>query len=102
MSKEPRYGIINLDTGEIEPIDVYVGKVDQWERVYAKTLVDMLNITGEAQTKIIAYMIKNKDYKNVVMGTVRSIAADTGCSTRTVQRTITTLMSNEYLVKLQN
>ncbi|WAK44715.1 hypothetical protein vBAmePPT11V19_00089 [Alteromonas phage vB_AmeP_PT11-V19] len=102
MISEKKYGLINLDTGEIEPVDVYEAKNDSWERVYAKTLVDVLNITGESQTKILAYLIKNKDYKNVVIATMRSIAEDTGCSTRTVQRTVNNLVGNGFLKKIQN
>lgn len=102
MEKSTEYGLINMTTGEIQPIDVYEGKSDKWERVYARTLVDMLNLTGESQTKIIAYLIENKDYKNVVIGTIRKIAEGTGCSTRTVQRTLNTLIENKYISKIQN
>lgn len=102
MKDGSKYGIINLETGEIEPIDVYVGTSDTWERVYAKTLVDMLDIAGEVQTKIIAYMIKHKDYRNVVYGTIRKIAEETGSSTKTVQRTIKILLANNFIKKLQN
>jgi predicted transcriptional regulator len=101
--KDPEYGIIHLATGRIEPIDVYEAKERySWERVYAKTLVDMLDMTGESQTKIIAYLIKHKDYKNVVAATVRKIADETNCSTRTVQRTLKQLLDSDFLHRLQN
>ncbi len=102
MTLDDEYGIINFKTGEVEPIEVFIGQSDKWEKVFAKTLVDLLNMTGEAQTKIIAYLIKNKDYKNVVMATMKKISDETGSSTRTVQRTISTMIEQNFLIKLQN
>jgi len=103
VTPKARYGVINLDTGEIQPFDVYEGKKEgRWEKVYAQALVDMLNITSETKTKIIAYMIKNKDYNNVVMASVRKIATETGCSSRTVQRTLDLLVENSFIQRLQN
>ncbi len=100
---DPDYAIINLKTGETEPIDVYEAKHQgTWERVYAKTLIDMLDLTGETKTQIIAYLLKHKDYKNVVIATIRKIADETKCSTRSVQRTLDVLVDNNFIRRLQN
>jgi hypothetical protein len=102
MAVSKGYGIINLDTGEIEPIQVYETKgAERWEKVYARTLVDMLNITSESKTRIVAYLIKHKDYNNVIMAPVRKIAEETGCSPDTVQRTLKLLEDNKFIRRLQ-
>ena len=62
----------------------------------------MLEVTGNEKTKIIAYMIKNKDYQNRVAETVRSIAEATGVSSKTVNRTLKLLQDNNYLHKVRN
>lgn len=96
--------MINKRTGEVLELVAFAdtGKKERWEKVYAKSLCDMLDITGDEKTKVIAYMIKHKDYENRVMKTIRAIAEDTGVSTKTVNRTLTLLQKNNYLHKLQN
>lgn len=101
MSTNNDLAIINTKTGEIYPIPVYEAKQDRWERVYAKTLVDMLNITSESKTQVIAYLIKNKDYNNVVMAPIKKISEETGCSSKTVQRTLALLEENKFISRLQ-
>ncbi len=100
---DEEYGIIHLRTGEIQPIPVYdTGRSERWEKVYAKTLADLLDLSGDQKTKVIAYMIRNKDYKNVVMASVRKIAEEAKVSKNTVQSTIQLLIKNKFMIRLQN
>lgn len=100
---DERYGIVDLKTGQVTKIPVYEAKKrERWDKVYAKTLADMLDLSSEPKTKVIAYLIRNKDYKNVCMATVRKIAEETGISTKTVQRTLKVLQDNNFIIRLQN
>jgi hypothetical protein len=96
--------MVNKLTGEVRSLISFEDKMEKgrWEKVYAKSLCDMLDITGDEKTQVIAYMIKNKDYENRVMETVRSIAANTKVSAKTVNRTLLLLQKHNYLHKVRN
>ena len=96
--------MINKRTGEVRDLVTFTdeGKKDRWEKVYAKSLCNMLEITGDEKTKVIAFMLKNRDYENRIMETIRSIAEETGVSTKTVNRTLKLLQDNNYLHKIRN
>lgn len=102
-TSDDTYGIINLKTGEIEPVSVYEDKrKERWDKVWAKTLAELLDMSGESRTKVIAYLIRNKDHKNVIMATIRKIAEDTGISAKTVNRTLLQLEKANFILRLQN
>ena len=95
--------LINNETGEVYPIDVlHKPGAARWEKVYAKSLADMLEITGDEKTQVIAYLIRKKDYQNRVIATMREIADSTGVSLKTVNRTMQTLKKNNYILKIRN
>jgi len=99
----PTYSLINNETGEVTDLDTMVDpKKMKWQKVWAKNLASMLEITGDEKTKVIAYLIKKKDYENRIMATMRTIAADVGVSTKTVNTTMKILQENNYLHKVQN
>lgn len=102
-AEEERYQIIDMQTGIVEPIKVYEKNAgERWDKVWAKALADLLDLSGESRTKIIAYLIRKKDYKNVIMATIRRIAEDTGVSTKTVNRTLLQLEEANFIIRLQN
>jgi DNA-binding transcriptional regulator YhcF (GntR family) len=95
--------LVNKKTGEVRDLVAFTDdKKERWEKVYAKNLAELLNIAGDERTQVIAYLIKEKDYKNRVMGTIRSVAKETGVSTATVNRTFQILQENNFLHKIQN
>ena len=97
------WDLINRKTGEIRPMDVVENpKSMRWQKVYARTLADMLDLTGDEKTSVIAYLIKNKDYQNRVIATMKTISEATGVSVKTVNRTIQVLKKSNYLHKVQN
>lgn len=102
-TSDDRYQIIDMLTGETEPIKVYEKKgTERWDKVWARSLADLLDLSGESRTKIIAYLIRKKDYKNVILATMRKIAEETGVSTKTVNRTLLQLEEAKFIIRLQN
>jgi len=100
---KPKYSLIDNETGEISELDVIIDpKKMKWQKVYAKALADMLEITGDEKTSVIAYLIRNKDYENRVIATMRVISEGTGVSVKTVNRTMQILQKSNYLHKVQN
>lgn len=100
---DDRYQIIDTLTGDLQPIAVYVKKSSEpWQKVWARALADMLDLTGESRTKILAYLIREKDSKNRVVATIRTISESTGVSTKTVNRTLKQLEKANCIIRLQN
>jgi len=100
---DPKYAIVDLETGETQPIPVYDNsKGERWDKAWAKTLAELLELSGESRTKIIAYMLRNKDYKNVVIATVRKIADELEISTKTVHRTLLQMEKANFINRLQS
>ena len=95
--------LVHKTTGEIRELITFTSnnKNHRWEKVYAKSLADMLEIAGEEKMKVIAYMLRKKDYENRVIETVRSISTGTGVSTRTVNRVLKTLEEHNYIHRLR-
>jgi hypothetical protein len=96
--------LLNKKTGEVKDLMVMENKSkrERWEKVYARSLCDLLETAGDERTKVIAYMIRNKDYENRVSETVRSISEATGVSTKTVNRTLTAMREKNFLIKIRN
>jgi len=101
--KDDEYGIINMRTGKIQDIKVYDDdKGSRWDKVWAKTLAELLDLTGESRTRIIAYLIRNKNYENVILATVRKISEDVGVSTKTVNKTLLQMQNAGFISRLHN
>ncbi len=101
--KDDEYRIINMRTGKIQEIKVYEdpnGK--RWDKVWAKTLAELLELTGESRTKIIAYLIRKKNYENVIIATVRTISEDVQVSTKTVNKTLLQMQDAGFITRLSN
>lgn len=96
--------LVNIRTGETRDLATFEveGKSERWEKVYAKSLADLLEIGGDEKTRVIAYMVRVKDYQNRVAETIRSIADATGVSKNTVNKVVQILQDNNYLVKVRN
>lgn len=99
-TEESPYSLMDNRTGEIIPIDVIEDKPGRWDRVYGKALADMLEHGGSG-AKIIAFLVRNRDYKNVVMASVREIANKADVSTRTAMRTLKSLEDKNFIIRLR-
>jgi len=99
-----RYRVIDMETGEELPIQIFTdneyGKY--WEKAFAKTLAEFLNIGGGPAIKILAHILKIKDSNNRIGGTIREIAAETETSTKTVLRLFTKLKEAGFLKQIRS
>ena len=101
--KDDEYGIINLRTGKIQDIKIYEDPTSKrWDKVWAKTLAELLELTGESRTRIIAYLLRKKNYENVILATVRKIADDVGVSSKTVNKTLLQMQEAGFIHRLHN
>lgn len=101
--KDDEYGIINMRTGKIQDIKVYEDPTNKrWDKVWAKTLAELLELSGETRTCIIAYLLRNKNYENVILATVRKIADEVGVSTKTVNKTLLQMQNAGFIHRLHN
>ena len=98
------YTITDNLTGEIVNIQLFIERSskDYWEKAFAKTLAEYIGLGGSSASRILAYLIKNKDSKNLVGGTVRSIAEDCKVSTSAVVKLFKVLQTKQFLRKVRS
>ncbi|MCP4487714.1 MAG: hypothetical protein GY820_10420 [Gammaproteobacteria bacterium] len=97
--------LYNVKTGEIvEDIDIFedMNPNLRWDKIYAKEFADMLDLSGESRTAILAYLLRNKDHRNLIIATQGMIAKETGTSIKTVNRTVKQMIQAGYLTRPQN
>ena len=103
LPNEEELILVNRNTGQEYEIDVlYDPKAGHWEKVFANQLGNMLKLVGDEKIRVVAYLIKKKDYLNVVSATIAEIAEDTKVSTKTVSRVLNQLRKADYLHKVRN
>jgi DNA-binding transcriptional ArsR family regulator len=102
MSEQTNWGIINMDTGDITPVDRMDGTPGRWDKVYGKQLANMLDAGGEDRARVIATLVRNKDMANFVHLTVTEIAEKSKVSTKTVHRTLKALEDKNYIHRIRN
>jgi hypothetical protein len=92
------YQIINKSTGVVVDMDVIMKKCDAkgWQKTYAKSLAGMVDCGGGV-AKVIAYILKNKNVDNMIIGTYQQIADKSGVSKRTVATAFKELSSKGFL-----
>ena len=100
VQTDPQYGLIDLKTGEITGIPVYQAKEGRWDKAWAKSLADLMELTGESRTKVIAYLLRKKNTQNVIHAPMRVVAEETGVSVKTVNRTIKQMVESNFLIRL--
>ena len=103
-SKEEEYSIINKRTGEILSVDIFIEQIPKqyWERAYAKILAEYIGVAGTATNKVLAWLIKNKDSNNRIIGTFAHIAKECDTTIPTVSNLFQKLYKKEFLRKVQN
>ena len=97
---DQKYGIIDLETGEVMPINVQEANSGRWDKVWAKSLADLMDLTGDSRTRVIAYLLRKKNSQNVIYASMRTIAGDTGVSLKTVNRTIKQAIESHHMIRL--
>jgi len=98
------YMLIDRITGEEVNIDLFIEKAssEYWEKAYAKTLAEYINISGTNTNKVLAYLIKQKTIENIINGTVREIAVKAEASHTTVAKVFKVLQKKKLLKKVRN
>lgn len=99
---QENWGLINLDTGEVTEIDRVDSSPGRWEKVWSKTLANMLDTTGDQQTKVIATLIRRRDMANFVNLTTEEIAEKAKVSRKTVTRTLKALEDKNFIHRIRN
>lgn len=101
---EDTYTMINDRTGEIVPVDMFVEKIPRqyWERAYAKVLAEYIGVAGTATNNVLAWLIRNKDSNNRIVGTLALIAEECGTTVPTVSTLFQKLYKKEFLKKVRN
>ncbi len=99
-----RYKVIDSQTGEEVPIQIFIdqSQSEYWERAYAKTLAEYVNLAGSSAATVLAHFLKIKDSKNQVHGTHREMAEDLNVAKSTVTTVITTLQENNMIHLIRN
>lgn len=92
------YQIVNKSTGVVIDLDVIMRKCDAngWQKTYAKALASMIDCGGGV-AQVIAYIIKNKNVDNMIIGTYQQIAENSGVSKRTVATAFKELTKKGFL-----
>ena len=95
---------INAVTGEIETMQVtsYEDRDFNFAKVWMKNFLATLDIVGNRQTKFCFWLIDHVNKENQLIGTYRSLAADSGVSLGTVKVTMKALLEANFLRKKQN
>jgi len=103
LPNEEELILVNRNTGEEYEIDIlYDPKATRWEKVFATNLANMLQIVGDEKTQVISYLIKQKDYLNIVNATIDEIAEGANVSGKTVSRVLNVLRKANFLHKVRN
>jgi len=100
--KDDRWGLINLDTGEVTDIDRVDMPAARWEKAYGKAIANMLDASGEDRARVIATLIRKRDAANFIHLTVSEIAAKSNVSTKTVHRTLKALEDKNFIHRIRN
>jgi len=100
--KQENWGLINLDTGEVTEIDRVDTTPGRWEKVWSKTLANMLDTCGDSQTRVVATLIRNRDTANFVNLTTEELSAKAKVSRKTVTRTLKALEDKNFIHRVRN
>ncbi len=97
IKKQEYYQEVNPDTGEvigdIKQVDVIVKEVPRtgFAITYLATIINMIDSIGNKKMQVVKYILQKMDSNNLLLETVREIAAGSGCSLQTVNDTLRTL-----------
>lgn len=103
---ERKRQIMDMETGEVMLVDQITkrryGTKNFW-KCYLMDFLTILGIIDSRQVDVFVYIAENTSPStNTFIGTYRKIAADVGCSTRTVTTIMKKLQENNFIKKVQN
>lgn len=95
------YMVIDRVTGEEVNVAMFIEKASAsgWQKAYAKTVSEYIKCGDGKSVDLLAYIIENKEYNNILNGTQRELAKKAGVSLDVVTRTMRALQKKK-LIKL--
>lgn len=104
MKHHSEYIMVNKVTGETVDADIFMEQIpkEYWEKAYAKVLAEYIGVAGTATNNVLAWLIKNKDSNNRIIGTFSQIAVECNTTVPTVSTLFQKLYKQELLKKVQN
>lgn len=95
---------INVTTGELE--EMHVTSIEDrdfnFSKVWMKSFIATMNIVGNQKTKFCFWLIDHINKENIIIGTQRTLSAQSGVSYQTVNATLRLLLDADFLRKVQN
>lgn len=93
---------LNTSTGEVEDFQV-VSLQDRdfnFHKLWLAHIINSLDLIGNQKTKLAFWILDNLDKENQLIMTYRQIAKKTGISLDTVSKTMSALISCDFLQKI--
>lgn len=95
---------LNTSTGEVEDFQV-VSLQDRdfnFHKLWLSHIINSLDLIGNQKTKLAFWILDNLDKENQLVMTYRQISKKTGISLDTVSKTMSALISCDFLQKINN
>ena len=98
------YMVIYKPTGEEVDVSILIkdARDTGWERAYAKTLADYMECAGVQSSSLLAWIIRSRDGKNLILGTQTEIGKKAKVSRGTVISIFKTLIEKKMLIKVRS
>ena len=76
--------------GDVRKVDVVIKEIPRtgFAITYLSSIVNLIDSIGNKKMQVVKYVLKNMDSNNLLIQTVREIAAGCGCSVQTVNDTL--------------
>ena len=98
------YTVIDNISGEEVDVTIFIdkAKASGWEKAYAGVLAEYIGIAGNSSAKVLGHLIKERDGRNIVIGTIRKTAEQLSISDNTVGNVFSLLMRKDFMKKIAN
>jgi predicted transcriptional regulator len=88
--------IVNMNVIEMQNTDF------NFEKIWIAHILDSLELIGNKKIKVVNYLLKEKNSKNLVITTQRNMAEKLEISKTTVSKTIIALQESDFISQVQN
>lgn len=105
VKEQEYYQQINPETGEvigdIKAVDVVIKEVPRtgFAITYLSSIINLIDSIGNKKMQVVKYVLKNMDSNNILLQTVREVAAGCGCSVQTVNDTLRLLSDTGIIAR---
>lgn len=105
VKEQEFYQQIDPETGEIigdvKAVDVVIKEVPRtgFAITYLSSIINLIDSIGNKKMQVVKYVLKNMDSNNILLQTVREVAAGCGCSVQTVNDTLKLLSDTGIIAR---